>query len=60
MERAGKVGLVSKDKEIPIKRQCELLEINRSGYYYEAVEKSEAEREREEYIKKRIDYWHTD
>ena len=59
MERAGKVGLVSKDKEIPIKRQCELLEINRSGYYYEAVEKSEAEREREEYIKKRIDYWHT-
>jgi putative transposase len=50
---------VTKDKEIPIKKQCELLEINRSGYYYEAVEMSEAEREREEYIKKRIDYWHT-
>jgi len=59
LERDGRVELVAKDKEIPIKKQCELLEINRSGYYYEAVEMSEAEREREEYIKKRIDYWHT-
>jgi len=51
--------LVAKDKEIPIKKQCELLGVNRSGYYYEAKEMSEAEREREEHIKKRIDYWHT-
>jgi len=44
---------------MPVKRQCELLGVNRSGYYYEAVEQSEAEREAEEYVKKRIDYWHT-
>ena len=59
MGRAGKVELVAKDKEIPIKKQCELLGISRSGYYYEAVEKSAEEREGEEYIKRRIDYWHT-
>jgi len=35
------------------------LGINRSGYYYEAKEQSAAEREREEHIKSRIDYWHT-
>ena len=59
MERVGRVGLVAKDKEIPIKKQCELLELNRSGYYYEAKVKSESEREGEENIKRRIDYWHT-
>ena len=59
LERGGRVELVEKDKELPIKKQCELLGIKRSGYYYVAAEMSAEEREREEYIKSRIDYWHT-
>jgi len=57
--RAGRAELIERNEKIPIKRQCELLGVNRSGYYYEAVEPSESEREYEEYLKKRIDYWHT-
>ena len=57
--RAGRAALIGRNEKMPVKRQCELLGVNRSGYYYEAVEQSEAEREAEEYVKKRIDYWHT-
>ena len=59
MEKVGRVELIREDEEIPIKRQCELLEINRARHYYEAKEQSQSEREKEEYIKRRIDYWHT-
>lgn len=45
--------------ELPIERQCKLLGINRSTYYYKAAEPTEAERQEEEKIKGRLDYWHT-
>jgi len=59
LEKDGRAELIKKDEEIPIKRQCELLEVNRSGYYYEEGKPSQEEIEREEHIKRRIDYWHT-
>ena len=51
--------MVSKDEELTVKRQCELLEVNRSSFYYEPKEPDEAAIIREEHIKKRLDYWHT-
>lgn len=42
-----------------MKRQCELLEINRTSYYYEPQEPTEEEILREEHIKSRLDHWHT-
>jgi len=36
-----------------------LLGINRTSYYYNASVQTQEEREREELIKSRIDYWHT-
>jgi putative transposase len=51
--------MVSRSEELTIKRQCELLEVNRSSFYYEPTEPTEAEIEREEFIKRRLDYWHT-
>jgi putative transposase len=40
-------------------RRCELLDINRSGIYYQAKEQSAEEKEWEEHVKARLDYWHT-
>jgi len=51
--------LISKNEQLTVKRQCELLEINRSSYYYEPSKPSEEEILQEEYIKSRLDYWHT-
>ena len=42
-----------------MKRQCELLEINRTSVYYDYKEPSDEALEREELIKSRLDYWHT-
>lgn len=42
-----------------MKRQCELLEVNRTSVYYKSSKPSEEESEREELIKARLDYWHT-
>ncbi|MCL1914515.1 MAG: IS3 family transposase [Eubacteriaceae bacterium] len=50
---------MSRNEELPIKRQCELLGVSRSSFYYEPREPSSEERELEELIKRRIDYWHT-
>jgi putative transposase len=55
----GKLGLISGDEELTVKRQCELLEVNRTSYYYEPAKPTEAEVLREEYIKSRLDFWHT-
>ena len=41
------------------KRRCELLDINRSGIYYKAKEQTAEEKEWEERVKARLDYWHT-
>lgn len=51
--------MISKNEQLTVKRQCELLEINRSSYYYEPSKPSEEEILQEEYIKSRLDYWHT-
>jgi len=42
-----------------VKRQCELLEVNRTSVYYNPSKPSAEESEREEHIKSRLDYWHT-
>lgn len=54
-----KRSLLNAQCEISIKRQCELLGINRTSYYYEPQKRSQQEVEAEELIKSRIDYWHT-
>jgi len=62
VEKVGKkeaVTTVSSDEELTIKRQCELLEVNRTSFYYEPARPSAEETGREELIKSRIDYWHT-
>lgn len=51
--------MVSKNEKLPIKEQCELLEINRTTLYYTPVIAPETALEDEEYVKSRIDYWHT-
>jgi putative transposase len=51
--------MVSKSDELTVKRQCELLEVNRSSFYYKPVEPTETEIESEEFIKRRLDFWHT-
>lgn len=51
--------LLTKESEISIRRQCDLLSINRSSIYYVPVE---ADKERlllQEKLMERIDYWHT-
>ena len=55
----GKISLVSNKEELTVQRQCELLEVNRTSYYYEPKKPSEEEVKREEYIKSRLDFWHT-
>ena len=42
-----------------MKRQCELLEVNRSSVYYEPKTPTEEAVLREEHIKSRLDFWHT-
>lgn len=58
-EVIGKQSLVSKDDPLPVKRQCELLGLNRTSVYYTPKEPTKDELEREEFIKSRLDYWHT-
>jgi len=52
--------LVTKSEELTVKRQCELLNVNRSSVYYEPAKPTEKEIQREEHIKARLDYWHTE
>jgi len=56
----GKLKLVSKSEKLTVTRQCELLEINRTSYYYTPVLPSPEQAKFEEYIKRRLDYWHTE
>jgi len=56
---AGRKNWVSSREKLSIARQCELLNINRTSIYYEAKQPSPEAKELEEYIKSRIDYWHT-
>lgn len=43
-----------------MRRQCALLGIQRSTVYYKPAEPSEEQREHEETLMARIDYWHTE
>ena len=51
--------MVDADAPLTVKRQCELLGVNRSSFYYQPVKPSGEALQREEYIKQRLDYWHT-
>ena len=53
------MSLVTKDEGLTVKRQCELLGLNRTSWYYEPAVPSSEDRAREEHIKARIDHWHT-
>jgi putative transposase len=55
----GKQRLVTRDSRLSIKRQCELLDINRTSHYYEPKSPALGVLRREEYIKSRLDFWHT-
>ena len=62
MVLGGKKKLVIKIDGLTKTRQCELLGIeakNRTSIYYKPKQRTEAEIEREELIKSRLDYWHT-
>ena len=52
----GRLSLVSKNDKLSVTRQCELLEINRTSVYYTPAQQ---DRERQNKIKNRLDYWHT-
>jgi len=52
-------SLINAHEEPTIERQCELLGVNRSTYYYKSTVQTEEERLAEEKIKARLDYWHT-
>ena len=52
--------LVESHSELTIERQCELLDLNLSTYYYKRAEKTAEQVEREEKIMAAIDRWHTD
>ena len=49
-----------KDSDLSIRRQCELLGVNKSTLYYDPKEPTEEQRIRKEAIMARIDYWHTE
>ena len=51
-----RLQIVSKDEKVTVEKQCKILEINRTSFYYIPSQK---DREKEYYIKNRIDYWHT-
>ena len=55
----GKQRLVSRSEQLTVKRQCELLEINRTSIYSKPSVPTPEDIEREELIKSRLDFWHT-
>lgn len=60
MDRIGKVNLVRNQKEkaeLPVSKQCELLEVNRTSVYYEF---KQGPTELESRIKNRLDELHMD
>ena len=49
--------MVSKNEDLTITEQCELLEVNRQTHYYKLADRT-AKLNEDEYIMQRIDYWH--
>jgi putative transposase len=51
--------MIRKGKGLSIRRQCELLGLNRSSLYYTPTEPDKAAVKLDEALMARIDYWHT-
>lgn len=47
------------ENSLSIKRQCELLSINRSSVYYKPKTATVEQQAHEEFVKSRLDFWHT-
>jgi putative transposase len=50
--------MISKGGALTVKRQSELLDVNRSSFYRKSTEISDESVLRDEFIKSRLDYWH--
>ena len=53
------LSLIQRTNELSVRRQCELLGMNRSSVYYRPKTPDEEARERKEKIMARIDWWST-
>lgn len=51
--------MIQKNKSLSVRRQCELLKINRSSLYYEPKPQDAAKAALKEELMQRIDDWHT-
>lgn len=51
--------MIQKNKDLSVRRQCELLKINRSSLYYEPKPQDTAKTALKEELMQRIDDWHT-
>lgn len=60
MDLTTKKNLVRSHSDLSVERQCELLELNVSTYYYKPAEKTAEELARNEKVRAAIDRWHTD
>ena len=59
MDPTTRKGLVKSRSDLTVERQCELLELNISTYYYKPVGKTPEQLQREEDMRAAIDKWHT-
>ena len=50
--------MIKRNNKLSVRRQCELLGINRSSIYYEPLEPDTAAILLDEDLMSRIDYWH--
>ena len=50
--------MIKKDNSLSVRRQCELLGINRSSLYYAPAEPDTAAKLLDEELMARIDFWH--
>lgn len=51
--------MICKNEALSIRRQCQLLGINRASLYYQPIVPAAASMALQEELMKRIDYWHT-
>ena len=59
MDLTTRKGLVKSRSDLTVERQCELLGLNVSTYYYKPVEKTVEQLKRDETMRAAIDKWHT-
>jgi putative transposase len=59
--RTEREGMLEENEpRLSIRRQCELLGVNRSGYYYNPRPRLRESAEYREVIMARLDYWNTE